>query len=93
MVEIEKKTNKDYFEKILSGDKTFEVRIEDDCKFNEGDVLILKEVDDSGEFTGREIKKVIGVILRTKDEKNYWKKEDIDKYGFAVLSLKDLEKE
>ena len=70
---IEKKTNKNMFEKIKSGEKTFEVRIEDDCKFNEGDILIIKEVDDNHNFTGMKIKKKIGFILRTKQAK-YWKR-------------------
>jgi len=93
MVEIEKKVYREHFDKILSGDKTFEVRIEDDCNFNEGDVLILKEINEDREFTGREIRKKIGTIFRTKDGGNYWKGEDVDKYGFTVLSLKELEKD
>ena len=88
MVEITKKIDKDMFEQIESRNKTFEVRIEDDCKFNEGDILVLKEFVD-GNATGREIRKKIGFVLRTK-ECDYWKKEDIDKFGFAVISLKNI---
>lgn len=87
MKEIVKKINKEMFELILSGEKRFEVRVEDDCKFNKGDVLSLKEVDENGKFTKREIKKEISFILRTK-ECDFWKKEDIDKFGFCVMSLK-----
>jgi hypothetical protein len=86
MAEIIKKTNKQMFDLIDSRKKKFEVRIEDDCKFNEGDILILKEYDDNGNLTGRELRKKITFILRTK-ECDFWKKEDIDKYGFTVLSL------
>lgn len=88
-----KKVYQEYFEAIVNGEKTFEVRIEDDCHFEEGDVLILKEIDENREFTGREIRKKIGFIFRTKDGADYWDKEDIDKYGFTVLSLRDLKSE
>ena len=86
MSEIAKKINPELFELILSGKKKFEVRIEDDCKFKEGDILVLKEKDTFGNLTGRQLKKKISFILRTKDC-NWWKKKDIDTYGFTVLSL------
>lgn len=86
MSEIVKKIDKTLFELIRSGKKKFEVRIEDDCHFNEGDILILKEKDESGNFTGRSLRKKISFILRTK-ECPWWKKEDITKYGFTILSL------
>lgn len=84
--EIIKKTFQIPFEKVLSGDKNFEIRIEDDCKFEEGDKLILKEIDDNKNFTGREIIKEIKFIFRTKNAP-YWDKEKIDKYGFTVLGF------
>ena len=89
MVEIVKKINREMFEAISSGRKKFEVRIEDDCKFNEGDILILKEHDKNRNFTGRELKKKITFILRTK-ECSWYKEEDINKFGFTVLNLGDL---
>lgn len=84
--EIVKKINKEMFELISSGKKKFEVRIEDDCKFNEGDILILKEHDSYGNLTGRELRKNIKFILRTK-ECGFWKKQDVEKLGFCVMSL------
>jgi hypothetical protein len=87
MVEIVKKINSEMFELIRSGKKNFEVRIEDDCRFNEGDVLILRECGDKKELTGRELRKVITFVLRTR-ECSFWTKEEINKYGFTVLSLK-----
>ena len=88
-MEIIKKIDRKMFEKIERGEKTFEVRIEDDCKFNEGEIVILKEVID-GKFSGRELRKKIGFILRTK-ECDYWNKKDIDKFGFTVLGLRNCE--
>jgi len=84
---IEKKTDKDFFEKILSGEKKFELRLADwEC--NPGDILVLKEVDPkTKEYTGRVLEKEITYILKTK-ELQFFTKEDIEKYGFQVISLK-----
>jgi len=86
MVEIAKKAYTNLFEKVLSGEKKFDIRLADE-EYKEGDILILKEINQNREFTGRELRKKITFVLRTK-ECDFWKKEDIDKYGFAVLSLK-----
>jgi ASC-1-like (ASCH) protein len=87
MAEIVKKINNEMFEAIASGKKNFEVRIEDDCNFSNGDILILKEHDNKGNLTGRRLKKEINFIFRTR-ECNFWSKEDINKYGFTILSLR-----
>ena len=50
---IAKKIKRRYFDLILSGDKKFEVRKEDDCTYSSKDILILKEINDSKEYTGR----------------------------------------
>ncbi|MBI1863989.1 DUF3850 domain-containing protein [Candidatus Woesebacteria bacterium] len=87
MRKIEKKTWPTMFEKILSGTKNFDMRIADfECE--PGDTLILKEYDPGTQkYTGREISKKITFVLKTKDQK-FWKKEDIEKYGFLVMGLK-----
>lgn len=66
----ELKTWPDYFEKILSGEKNFEVR-KNDRGFKTGDTLVLKEWvlkgfegnTKLGNYTGREIVKTAGYIL------------------------------
>ncbi len=86
-MEIEKKIWPVFFERILSGKKTFELRL-DDREYNEGDVLVLKEWDnEKSTYTGRVIKKEITYVLHTKDMK-YWSEEEIKNKGFVVLSLK-----
>ncbi len=84
---IEKKVWPEYFQKILEGDKTFEVRLADfEC--NTGDTLILKEWDpDTGKYTGREIKKKVTYVGKTKDF-TFWNEEEIDKYGYQVIGFK-----
>lgn len=84
--EIIKKIYSPNFEDILSGKKKFEVRVEDDCKFEEGDILILKEIDNNKNFTGREILKKISVISRTKNI-TYWDEDNVNKYGFTILGF------
>lgn len=54
------KIEKPYFEAVLSGDKTFEVRYNDRA-FQKGDTVILQEIDLTK--TGREVEAQISYIL------------------------------
>ncbi len=77
-MKIEKKVWPEYFEKILSGDKTYELRL-DDFECSPGDVLVLKEWDpETKEYSGRQIEKKVTYVGKTKNMK-FWKKEDIEK--------------
>ena len=84
---IEKKVWPKYFQKIIDGDKNFELRLADwEC--NDGDVLVLKEWDPkTKEYTGRVVEKEVGYIIKTKDV-DFWPKEDIEKYGYQIISFK-----
>ena len=86
MRRIEKKTWPEYFQDILEGKKNFDLRLNDfDCEV--GDILVFKEYDpEKKEYTGREVEKEIGYILKT-NENDFWKKEDVDKYGYIVMGL------
>lgn len=86
-MKIEKKIWPEYFEKIQSGEKTFELRLADwEC--NPGDTLALREWDPAtGEYTGRSIEKEVTYVLKTKDVR-FWRKEEVDEYGFQVISFK-----
>ena len=83
---IKKKTWPDLFEKVLSGEKKFDMRVADfDCQ--PGDVLVLQEWDpEAKDYTGRELEKEVNYVLKTKDVK-FWPQEDVDKYGFQVISF------
>jgi ribosomal protein S17 len=87
MKRIEKKTWPEFFQKILDGEKNFEVRLADfEC--NPGDVLALREWDPKTEqYTGRAIEKTVTFVINTKDLK-FWPKEEIEKFGLYVISLK-----
>ena len=83
----EKKTWPDLFQKIMDGDKTFDLRLADwDC--HEGDILVLKEWDpEIKEYTGRVIEKEVTFILKTKDFA-LWPKEDVENYGYQIIAFK-----
>lgn len=86
-----KKVLKKYFDKILAGEKTYEVRLADwEC--NEGDMLQLVEIDDVTRHpTGRTLQRKVGAVIRIKElEKlGWWSQEDIEKHSFQVLALVD----
>ena len=86
---IEKKTWPDYFQKIVDGVKTFEVRLADwECE--PGDTLVLREYDPARkEYTGRSISLKVSYVSRSKDWK-YWPDDDVSKYGFQVIGFKPV---
>ncbi len=86
-MKIEKKIWPKFFQKILDGDKTFEVRLADfEC--NPEDILVLREWNPkTKDYTGRALEKEVTYILKTKDVK-FWPKKEIEKYGFQIISFK-----
>ena len=73
----------EYFEAVVSGTKTFEIRKEDRTdengdiiRFAEGDVLYLKEYS-NGEYTGRSVKAEVKYVLRG----------DFCKEGYCIMSI------
>jgi len=86
---IEKKIWPQYFEEVLQGNKTFELRLADwDCR--KGDTLVLKEWDpDTKEFTGRVLEKEVGYVARVKPNKlPFWSADDVEEHGLQIISLK-----
>jgi hypothetical protein len=84
---IRKKTWIPFFQEIVDGKKTFDVRLANfDCK--PGDVLVLEEYDPKVKrYTGRKIEKKITFVLNTKTQK-FWKQSDISKNGLLIMSFK-----
>ncbi len=86
MAIIKKKTWPELFEKILAGEKKFDLRL-DDFPVSEGDTAVFEEYNpETKSYTGRKIEKKISFVLHTRDIK-FWSKEEIDKFGFVVMSL------
>ncbi len=91
MKTIEKKVWPEYFQKIVEGKKTFELRL-NDFEIDEGDTLVLKEWDPkTKDYTGRILEKKVGFVGKWKidDLTQFWPKDDIEKKGIQVISLKD----
>jgi len=84
---IEKKCWPEYFERVLSGDKSFDLRLADwECKT--GDVLVLKEWDpNTKSYTGRVIEKKVTYVIKTKDQKLF-SNEDVEKFGWQVIGFR-----
>ncbi len=87
----EKKVWSEWFQWILDGKKQYELRLADwECQ--KGDELVLKEWDPiTKQYTGRELTKKVNRVIRTKDPANeqWWPKEDIEKYGFQIISWEE----
>lgn len=87
---IVKKIRTEFFEEILKGNKTFELRKEDDVQYDEGDILILKETETTISnkemridcYTGRFAISRIGYVLR------HFEGLAVD---YAIISLKDTQ--
>jgi hypothetical protein len=84
---IEKKVWPEYFQKIIDGEKTFEVRLADfDCA--PGNILILREWDpQKSAYTGRTLEKTITYVAKTKNF-TFWTQDEIDKYGYQIIAFK-----
>ena len=87
MTRIEKKVWPEYFQKILDGKKTYELRLADfECQ--EGDVLVLREWNSvDKQFTGRVLEKAVTYVGKTKNL-TFWTKEEIEKYGYQIITFK-----
>lgn len=85
---IKKKCHPKYFKKILTGEKNFELRLNDfTCK--KGDILLLEEWDPkSKDYTGRSISKKVTYVAKFKIDKLFWPKEEIENKGIQIIALK-----
>jgi hypothetical protein len=83
---IRKKTWPESFEKILNGDKQFELRLAD-FELKEGDTLVLEEYDPKEKkFTGRKIEKHCKSVIKV-NPTIYNDINDIEKHGLYVIRL------
>ena len=85
---IKKKCQPQYFKKILTGEKNFELRLNDFvCK--KGDTLLLEEWDPKTKnYTGRTLSKKVSYVAKFKIDKLFWPKEEIEKKGIQIIALK-----
>ena len=88
MTKRERKCWPEYFQKILTGEKNFELRLGAfECEV--GDILLLREWDPQiEEYTGRHLEREITFILDTKTL-TFWTEEEIQCLGLKIMSLKE----
>lgn len=87
MAIIKKKIWPEFFEKVASGEKKWELRL-GDFDVVKGDTLVLEEWNlKTKQYTGRSLTKTIGSVHRFKLGESFWPKEDIEKHGFQIISL------
>lgn len=60
------KTLPEFFQSIKSGEKTFEIRLEDDRHYEAGDTLHLQEWHPEVGYTGDELYRDVPYLLRGK---------------------------
>lgn len=86
MATVKKKTWPESFEEILTGKKTYDIRLAD-WKAQQGDIIVFQEWSpETKKYTGRELQKKVGYVGKTKDWE-VWPAEDIEKYGYQIISL------
>lgn len=86
---IKKKIWPEYFEAVVSGKKTFELRL-NDFDVNDGDTLVLEEWNPKTKaHTGRKIEKRVGWVgkFTLDDMARFWPKEYILEKGIQIISL------
>lgn len=87
-MKIKKKVWPEYFQKLVDGDKKYELRLADwACK--KGDILVLEEWDPrEKKYTGRSTEKKVTMVIKTKDLE-FWSREEVDKYGYQIISFEE----
>ncbi|HBK33833.1 TPA: RNA-binding protein [Candidatus Uhrbacteria bacterium] len=84
---VHKKVWPVYFESLLSGKKTFELRL-NDFEIEEGDTLVLEEWDPQTKtYTGRTLEKVVTYVGKFRIDDLFWPKEEIEEKGLQIISL------
>ena len=89
MALVYKKIRPEYFDKVASGDKTFELRLAD-FNIETGDELVLQEWNpETREYTGREMRKSVGYVLKLGEVQGLYDPAEVEKHGYQIISLKD----
>lgn len=83
---IKKKIWPAYFERVVAGQKKFELRL-GDFAAAEGDMLILEEWDpQTKRYSGRSVETTVTGVLKTKDV-SFWSAEEVERHGYQVIQI------
>ena len=82
------KCAEEYYTLVADGTKNFEIRL-GDRDYKMGDTLVIHEVDDYGEYTGRSITRTIAYPFKLSVCAKFYETEQIEGHGLIVLGLED----
>lgn len=83
---IKKKIWPEYFDRVVAGQKNFELRL-GDFVVAEGDTLILEEWDPkTKQYSGRTVETTVTGVLKTNDV-SFWPPQDIARYGYQIIQI------
>lgn len=88
---ISKKAYSEYFELVMSGQKTFDLRAAD-FEVELGDTLELVEIDKQRNLTGRALRRKVGVVSHTKQLESWYDSQTIAEKGYVIMSLLEEDK-
>lgn len=85
---IKKKCWPEFYEKFVSGERTFELRLAD-FDLKDGDVMVMEEYNpETKEYTGRSTSfKCARVEHSAGNPLQFYKVEDVEKNGFWIIKL------
>ncbi len=84
---IHKKIWPEYFDAVASGQKKYELRL-NDFDVNESDILVLEEWDPSTKnYTGRKTEKKVTYVGKFKIDQLFWPEQEIKEKGIQIISL------
>lgn len=88
MAEIKKKCWSEWFDKFVSGERQFELRLAD-FQLNSGDVLVMEEFDPKTKsYTGRVARfKCARVEHSAQNPLQFYNTEDVKRSGFWIIKL------
>ena len=87
MAIIKKKIWPEYFEVVLSGQKKYELRL-NDFDIQPGDTLMLEEWDPKTKsYTGRSVAKKATYVGKFKIDQLFWPEAEIKEKGLQIISL------
>ncbi len=85
-MKIKKKVWPEFFDKLLSGEKQFELRLAD-FELKAGDVLVLEEYDPKTKaYTGRKIEKRCRSVMKV-NPMEFYSADEIKRHGLYLIGL------
>lgn len=85
-MEIKKKTWPEFFQKMLEGKKTVDLRLAD-FDISEGDTLVLEEYNpETKQYTGRTLTKTVKILNKVKLT-DFHSTKEIKEHGHWIIEL------